>query len=132
MWRHRRSTDETGNELPVRSLRNRVFKNWISTIPDYHIVHGKGGWAISEDGDAAEGSYATRDAMPTADRELPQPPVMEQPRCPGCGSPMNLARASQDRGGFVLRNFECPTCEPLERWVRKEACAREASTVVSS
>jgi hypothetical protein len=30
-------------------------------MTDYHIVHGNGGWAISEDGDEPEGSYATRE-----------------------------------------------------------------------
>ena len=30
-------------------------------MTDYHIMHGNGGWAISEDGDPPEGSYATRE-----------------------------------------------------------------------
>ena len=30
-------------------------------MADYHIKHGNAGWAISEDGDVPEGSYATRE-----------------------------------------------------------------------
>jgi hypothetical protein len=33
----------------------------MTTKTNYHIVHGNGGWAIAENGDDPEGSYATRE-----------------------------------------------------------------------
>jgi hypothetical protein len=48
-------------------------------------------------------------------------PVMKRPRCPSCGSPMDLARTALAPRGFELRTFECASCEHTESWAHKEA-----------
>jgi hypothetical protein len=55
-----------------------------------------------------------------ARRQLPQP-LMRQPRCPSCASPMDLARSAQDTLGVELRTFECTNCEHAESWGYKKA-----------
>ena len=61
--------------------------------------------------------------MPRLQHNLSSPPVTTQPRCPGCGSPLDLARTLKDKRGFELRTFECANCEHSERWVHKDALA---------
>jgi hypothetical protein len=59
--------------------------------------------------------------MPGLERTLSPPPVMTQPRCPVCGSPMDLARTLKDQRGYEIRAFDCTNCEHSERWLYKEA-----------
>ena len=54
--------------------------------------------------------------MPGLERKLSPPPVMTQPRCPVCGSAMDLARTLKDERGFELKPFEFTNCEHSERW----------------
>ncbi|MEA2951201.1 MAG: hypothetical protein QOJ96_721 [Alphaproteobacteria bacterium] len=48
---------------------------------------------------------------PHAGKPLPSP--TERPRCPGCGSRMNLGRAMPGPKGCDLRNFECDRCDTV-------------------
>jgi hypothetical protein len=58
--------------------------------------------------------------MPALESRLSPRPIITRPRCPSCGSPMDLARIALDKRGFELRTFECTNCEHSEEWVHKD------------
>ena len=42
-------------------------------------------------------------------------PINERPMCPVCRHRMALARISPGERGFVVRTFECSTCDRTEQ-----------------
>lgn len=58
--------------------------------------------------------------MQKLEDKFPEAPICEQPRCPTCATPMDLARIQPDKRGFDLRTFECSHCEHSESWVVKD------------
>ena len=46
---------------------------------------------------------------------------IERPRCRGCRARMTLARVEPGPASSVLRTFECPKCERVQKMLAEES-----------